>query len=62
MLDRIFADITDSKDNETHMGGAKVDLSKCFDRCSWERCTYIMEAMGMSHDIMRTIGSFYDQL
>jgi hypothetical protein len=62
LLDRVLEDLDLSRRGESKLAGAKIDLSKCFDRCYWKRCCRIMLKMGMPETLAHAIGSFYKQL
>ena len=62
LLDRVFEDVETTRANGTDLGSCKIDLSKCFDRCHWERCSKILLAMGLSPAVAAIIRNFYEGL
>ena len=62
MVDRLLDQMEAAAEEGTPLSGCKIDLSKYFDRCDWRRSLRILRRHGMSENLLRVIGSFYEQV
>ena len=62
LLDRVLSDMEEGRISGCDYAGAKIDLSKCFDRCHYARSCRVLKALGLDTRVLEVIGKFYENL
>ena len=60
-LDAVIEELDDAKAGGEAFFGGNIDLSKCFDRCYWERSLRILTAFGLPPGVAHVLRDFYRQ-